>query len=289
MKQLGFFIIFSIIFHFLVSTSTLYIAEKLKSTKKTQDLTQIEILDQKQDSIEEKLEKTKQLIKQLKTNVAKIPDLKKATRFESEKTQRVLKETKAAKLGVSQNSEKTIPAPRVLKQSPTQPTQSENQKHSVEKGDQPEFTKATPNMPQSTAMKSSSISSTLPSDIENSNATNLNTDAGTYYSFYSRVEDLFYVRWVERVHYYWERTSPDYKKNVLAGKIWSTTLEIWLTSNGEFHSAYIKQPSGFKAFDEAAVFSFKDARFFPNPPKAKVESDGFVRLRYRFNVRVDAY
>jgi TonB family protein len=81
----------------------------------------------------------------------------------------------------------------------------------------------------------------------------------------------------------------DYKKTVLSGRVWSTELEIWLNSEGEFHSAYVKKSSGYQPFDEAAVYAFKNARLFPNPPKAKVESDGFVRLRYRFNINVAAY
>ncbi len=275
MKELGFFIIFSIIFHFLVTTSSLYIAGLLNDRQKKPEVTQIEIIDAPQkDSLQDKLEKTKQMIKQLKANVEVLSDAKKIARFDSEQTQRVKKETKASQLGVTQNaSSVTVTAPK----------QNEDND-----GDMPEFTKARPNVQQMPVTQNSSISSNLPIDIENSNATNLNTDANTYYSFYSRVEDLFYVRWVERVRYYWDRISYDYKKNVLSGKVWSTTVEIWLTSTGEFHSAYIKQPSGYKAFDESAVFSFKDARFFPNPPKAKVEADGFVRLRYRFNIYVDA-
>ncbi|MEQ1724126.1 MAG: TonB family protein, partial [Pseudobdellovibrio sp.] len=276
------------IFHFLVTTSSLYIADKLQDRDKKPDVTQIEIIEEPaKESLQDKLEKTKQIIKQLKANVEVLNDAKKIARFDSEQTQRVQKETKATQLGVSQNAaasqlnqllqQKSLPT-SVPAQKPTEDTD----------GNLPEFTKARPNVQQMPVAQNSSISSNLPNDIENSNATNLNTDANTYYSFYSRIEDLFYVRWVERVSYYWDRISYDYKKNVLSGKVWSTTVEIWLSSTGEFHSAYIKQPSGYKAFDESAVFSFKDAKFFPNPPKAKVEADGFVRLRYRFNILVDA-
>ncbi len=277
MKQLGFFIIFSIVFHFLATTSTLYFAEKFNIDRKKTEVTQIEIIDQNQESLQQKIERSRRLIKQLQSTVKKINDPTRIARFESEKTQRVERETKSANLGLTRNS-----APKPMKSTPeTQKPQDD--------GDLPEFAKSKPNVQQMPVTQDSSVSSILPNDINDSNATNLNTDANTYYSFYSRVEDLFYVRWVERVRYYWERITLDYKKNVLAGKVWSTTLEVWLTSTGEFHSAYIKQPSGYKPFDEAAVFAFKDARFFPNPPRAKVESDGFVRLKYRFNVHVADY
>lgn len=277
MKQLGFFIVFSIIFHFLLSTSALYFAEKFNLDPKHKDLTQIEIIERNEDPLQQKISQAKQLIKQLKITSEELKDSSKIARFESEKTQRVKKETKATKLGLTANS---IPQP---------PQQDTKKIETEDDGELPEFARSKQNRSQVVAAQNSAISSILPNDIDESNATNLNTDANTYYSFYSRVEELFYVRWVERVRYYWDHISLDYKKNVLAGKVWPTTLEIWLTSTGEFHSAYIKQGSGYKPFDEAAVFAFKDARFFPNPPRAKIEPDGFVRLRYRFNVLVGAY
>lgn len=279
MKQLGIFIVCSLIFHFLLTTSTLYFAEKFSVSRPRPEVTQIEIIDQDEETLQEKIEKSRQLIKQLQTTVKKITDPEKKARFDSEQSQRVERETKSSKLGITQNS-----APKIRIQPPEKP-ETKNE----EKGDLPEFARSRPNIQQMPVVQDSSVSSILPNDITSSNATNLNTDANTYYSFYSRIEDLFYVRWVERVRFYWDRISADYKKNVLSGKVWSTTLEIWLTSSGEFHSAYIKQPSGYKAFDEAAVFAFKNARFFPNPPRAKVESDGFVRLRYRFSVHVADY
>lgn len=278
MKQLGIFIVCSLIFHFLLTTSTLYFAEKFTSGRKSPEVTQIEIVDKTEETLQQKIDKSRLLIKQLKTTVKEITDPQRAARFESEKTQRVERETKSAQLGITQNS-----APRIKIQEPDKPESK------TEKEDLPEFARSRPNVQQMPVEQNSAVSSILPNDITNSNATNLNTDANTYYSFYSRIEDLFYVRWVERVRFYWDRISIDYKKKVLAGKAWTTTLEVWLTSTGEFHSAYIKQGSGYKPFDEAAVFAFKDARFFPNPPRAKVEPDGFVRLRYRFSVQVADY
>jgi TonB family protein len=290
-KQLGFFIAASLLFHFLISTTTLYFAEKYQTSSKP-ELTEIEILDSNDDSLQAKMNETRQLIKQLKTTVQKIQDNKIKARFESEQTQRVAQETRANNLGLSQNAVPTLSAQRpnntqLLPQKNINVAQNEKPQ---EPSDTPEFARhlRTSNS-QVSLNQMSAISANLPSDIQNSNATNLNTDSNTYYSFYNRVEELFYVRWVERARYYWDRTGLDYKKNVLAGKTWSTTLEVWLLANGEFHSAYIKQASGYKPFDDAAVFAFSDARLFPNPPKAKVESDGFVRLRYRFNINVAAY
>lgn len=285
MKQLSFFVVTSLIFHFLVSSTTLYWAEKLSGPRPA-EITELEVLSNQPDA-NEQLEKTRQMIRQLKTTVEKINEIKERARFESEQTQRVAKETQAARLGLTQNSmEQALASQNRLAQNTQAPPNSTAPKETD--GELPEFARPKRYQPSGPSQVSppSSISSQLPSDISRSNATNLNTDAGTYYSFYSRVEELFYVRWVERNNYHWSRISFDYKKNVLAGRIWSTEIEVWLDADGRYHSSYIRKSSGYQLFDEATVYAFKNAGYFPNPPKAKIEPDGYVRLRYRFNVHV---
>lgn len=223
-------------------------------------------------------EKTKPIIKQLDP----IDPLEKndsRARFDSEKTQRVAQETQTRNTGLTRNaSQRSIQNQAQTAEKPPQQSSDD---------ELPEFTRMNYSNPnQDRSNQTAALSQVLPNDIHFSNATNLNTDANTYYSFYSRVEELFYVRWGERLNYYWDRLNYDFKKNQLAGKVWSTTLEVLLDATGEYRSAQIFQSSGYKPFDEAAVFAFKDARFFPNPPKAKVEQDGFVRLRYRLSVQV---
>jgi TonB family protein len=280
-KQLGFFIILSILVHLILSEATLYVANRFYQGRSNIETTEIELAEEPQaDPLQEKLDKARRLVKQLSRTVEEMKKPTAPARFESEKTQRVKIETKASIFGLSQNS----------KFIPQQAKAAEVEKKLFAKdGELPEFARTKAADTQVPVANNSAISSDLPSDIAQSDATNLNTDANTYYSFYSRVEELFYVRWVERTNYYWERIPFEYKKSTLAGKVWSTSLEVWLKSNGEYHSAYVRQSSGYKEFDEAAVFAFKDAKMFPNPPKAKVENDGFVRLRYRFNVHVAAY
>lgn len=279
MKQLGFFIILSVLVHLLLSEATLYVAGHFNGRHHS-EITEVTLEElPAQTPLQEKIEKARQLVKQLNRTVEEMKKPTAPARFESEKTQRVKLETKASIFGLSKNSKFVPPHPKTI----------EEKKQLNKDGDLPEFARAKASATEVPVSQNSTIAVDLQSDIAKSDATNLNTDANTYYSFYSRVEELFYVRWVERTNYYWDRIGFDYKKNVLAGKVWSTNLEVWLKANGEYHSAYIRQSSGYKEFDEAAVFAFKDAKLFPNPPKAKVESDGFVRLRYRFNVHVAAY
>lgn len=227
------------------------------------------------DEPEEPKTKEKPIIKQLEPQNQIINDDSLA-RFDSEKTQRVKEETQADKLGLTRNASQKM---RMQKGQQTLTSQEND-------GDLPEFTRMNLSSPAREKQQSAAISTLLPNDIKFSGATNLNTDANTYYSFYSRVEELFYVRWSERLNFYWDRLPDDFKRRELAGKSWSTIIEVWLKSSGEYHSSYIRKKSGYVPFDEAAVYAFKDARFFPNPPRAKVEPDGFVRLKYRLIIQI---
>lgn len=286
MKQLGFFIAASLILHLLVTSTSLYWAEKLAALDEQQKPTELEVINPSE--LEQKIEKTRQMIKQLKTTVQKLKENKSPTSFDSEQTQRVEKQTQASQLGLTNNSASAVLNNKSLMAANEEATKELMKRQKSEEGDIPEFEKVRQQQIAAQAMVNTpaSISVQLPNDIQRSNATNLNTDASTFYSFYSRVEELFYVRWVERVNYYWDRISLSYKKNVLSGHVWSTEIEVWLTAKGEFHSSYIRKASGYQPFDEATVYAFKNAGFFPNPPRAKVEPDGFVRLKYRFNVNI---
>ncbi len=274
-KRLTIFIAISLALHLLLESGLFSLADNLLREREPKPVTEIELVDSK-----EKKNFEKPLIKQLEP-VKKIDNDDVMARFDSEKTQRVEKETKTENLGLTRNaSSKKASKPKPE----TQKTQAKNEFETEQA--LPEFTRMRYSNPNQANNQASAISQVLPSDIQVSDATNLNTDANTYYSFYSRVEELFYVRWGERLEYYWNRLAFEFKKSHLAGRTWSTVIEVRLTSTGEYHSSSIFKSSGYPPFDEAAVFAFKDAHFFPNPPKEKVDPDGFVRLRYRLAVHV---
>ncbi len=195
--------------------------------------------------------------------------------FFAEQSQRVEKETATRNTGITNNQTST-PSPRNAPQK--RPSEPNN-----ELGDEPEFAKAI--RPITGNASPSALEFQLPSDIAEGTATNLNTDAHIYASFYNRVTELFYIRWAQRLDTLWSRMSTETKLS-LSGRVWQTDIEVWLKPTGEYHKSFIMKPSGFQNFDQAAIFAFQNARFFPNPPKAKVEPDGFVRLRYRIGVHV---
>lgn len=284
-RNLAVFIIISLILHLTSYTGVSLIPTSWYQDKKP-DLTQVEIIEEKPAERKQR-ERQKQMIKQLEPK-EKISTNDPA-RFESEKTQRVKKETKASLSGLTSNQvSKASQAQNENKQpSKSQQQQPPQQQPSEQGGDLPEFTRVVSG--RSSQLEQARISIELPSDIQNANATNLNTDASTYYSFYNRVEELIYVRWVERLTGYWNRIPMDFKINNLYGRSWITQVTVLLDSNGVYSSSTVDHASGYPSFDEAVVFAFKNAHYFPNVPKAKVEPDGFVRLRYRFNVSIGPY
>jgi TonB family protein len=278
-ERLTIFIAISLGLHLLLKSGLFSLADHYLENK-VRTVTEVELIEDY--AANSKTSREKAMIKQLKPlNQVQIDDSK--ARFDSEQTQRVSQETQARNTGLTRNSQRSAGS---AGESDNRPEPSRNQKPSETGGDLPEFTRMNYGNPNRMNTPESTISQILPGDIAFSNATNLNTDANTYYSFYSRVEELFYVRWGERLDFHWNHLSFEFKKNQLGGRTWSTTLEVLLTSTGEYHSSKIFQSSGYPPFDEAAVFAFKDARFFPNPPKAKIDPDGFVRLHYRLAVRV---
>ena len=213
-------------------------------------------------------------------------ELKDPAQFIAEKNQRVQKQTRATHYGVFQNaSPATQAAKKLAQQDAPEKPQQRAQKSPANDGDTPEFERAIQDHMAVEQVMASSVPYELPSDIAAGTATNLNADAHIYASFYNRILDLFYVRWAEKLDYIWDRLSLDQKKQ-LAGQVWVTDVEIWLDATGLYEKGFIMKNSGFKPFDDAGIGAFKDAKFFPNPPKAKVEPDGHVRLRYRIAVHV---
>jgi TonB family protein len=132
----------------------------------------------------------------------------------------------------------------------------------------------------------STNSGDLDDRIKTGAVTALNTDRYLYYSFFSRATELIYYRWDSAV----QAAIPAVSAR-MAGRgsndKWTTLVEIWLKPDGEFHSAHVMKESGIPEFDQVATNAFRQARFFPNPPKELVEEDGFIRLKWGLTVYFD--
>lgn len=118
-------------------------------------------------------------------------------------------------------------------------------------------------------------------DIAASSETHLNTREYIYYNYFSRIK--------ERILQHWE---PSIKRRitklVYQGRYMASTgdrtthLLITLNKNGQLVRVQVKSPSGLRDLDEEAIKAFEAAAPFPNPPQGLVESDGTIKLDWRF-------
>lgn len=222
-------------------------------------------------------------------------------KFLSRQTQRVQKQTRATLNGLTQNRSANQNTENQTKDNETR-SNNQSPKDLAEKGDlfypqkkskkildafTPQY-KKTPSINSDRKLDRglSTIGEALPREVEIGSFTALNTDRYLYYSFFSRIEELIRFNWENMVRQSIDRTPPDRFKTNISGT-WNTQLEIWLKPNGEFHSAHLLKESGFRGFDQAAAQSFAQARIFPNPPKEMVEEDGFIHLKYYFQVHYE--
>lgn len=218
----------------------------------------------------DKRNSTKPIVTQPDKNTPAIDNDKPADFFSEEK-RRYEKQTRVEKLGVNNNS------------GSTEKNNKPQQKNDSFDPNGLEFNQALRNTQRSNS--TSQYQHQLPNDIAMGDVTNLNTDAHIYASFYNRIAEAFYIRWVQNLEKTWNRLSLDTKQK-LSGLVWRTELEIILNARGEVQKVLTMKPSGFPLFDQDAVRAFYEAQFFPNPPKAKVEADGTIRLKYRISVHV---
>ncbi len=188
-------------------------------------------------------------------------------RFLSASRQRVKKESQAALSGKTKNS------------SPKNKTTTEKQYDADNV-----ITRTLQRSPRGFDAMPATVGETLPQDVSVGSLTALNTDSYVHYSFFARVEDLIRFRWESRVRHAIDTFDRSYILGVVGQKNWVTAVDIWLTPDGRFHSSHFMKESGINKFDLAVAMAFREAAMFPNPPQEMVEDDGFIHLKFRFNV-----
>lgn len=207
-----------------------------------------------------------------------LKELQSKANYLSEKSQRVIKETKVEKTGLSQN---IFSQKQMIKQ------QSQlTEKNIQDKRTTSEFEQALQQRNQTNSIQTqeSQIGEVVRKEVAVGQITALNTDQYTYYSFFSRVQELIRFRWENIVENAMIMSHPLELAQLPRKNIWITEVEFLLDAQGQLTRALVLRESGFKKFDLAAVNSFKEARVFPNPPKELIENDGFIHLKYRFHV-----
>lgn len=251
------------------------------------DITSIELIDPPPESAKPQ-KPARQVVRQVQ--VPK-PELKEEddelARFLSADKQRVRKEMQAATTGMTQNRS------AANSEKPANSEQNKNRVRDPRKAspkdmdpDGFEISKSLQEYARSMEVAApSTVGEALPQDVSVGSFTSLNTDRYTFYSFFARIEDLVRFRWESRVRQAVDSFDRSYVLSVVGRKAWVTSIDIWITKDGRYHSAHLLKESGISRFDQAAILAFKEAGMFPNPPQEMVEDDGFIHLRYSFNVR----
>ena len=121
--------------------------------------------------------------------------------------------------------------------------------------------------------------------VEAGSHTLLNTRQFIYYSYFSRMKEQLYWRWVQ----YFKTEAPvvaflskPYRKK----RVFSTTLYVYLSREGEVQDIRVTKSSGAEEIDSAALHAFLSAEPFPNPPKGLIEEDGFIHIKQSFHLYV---
>ncbi|WP_413288765.1 energy transducer TonB [Bdellovibrio sp. HCB337] len=205
-------------------------------------------------------------------------------RFLSADKQRVHREMQAAASGMTTNRSPGQNQPSESKQNKPVPKDPRRQSAKDFDPEGVDIAKNLKEYAQSVESAPSTVGDALPQDVSIGTFTALNTDRYVFYSFFARIEDLVRFRWESRVRQAVDSFDRNYVLSVVGRRNWITSVDIWITKDGRYHSAHILKESGIDRFDQAAILAFKEAGMFPNPPQEMVEDDGFIHLKYSFNV-----
>lgn len=232
------------------------------------DVAEIEIL---QRPFEDN-SKAQQVVRQAQVPEKMLLEDDSTARFLSQQRQRVMLETKARETGLTQNADNRRPQPRT----------PENQPPSRDLSGYEPVRLPRPNEILNDGH--STVGETLPNDVALGSFTALNTDRFQFYSFFSRIEELVRFRWETQVRQSIDSMDPNYVLKTVGSRSWITHVEFLISPESHLKISRVMKESGIKGFDEAAIWAFQDARFFPNPPPELVEDDGYIHLKYSFNV-----
>jgi len=133
--------------------------------------------------------------------------------------------------------------------------------------------------------KKSGVSSTndYVEQVHLGDLTYLNTIEYKYYGFYHRIRQKLEQFWGRSI----QEKAQDFNKQgrkIASEDNLMTSLQVTLNELGEVVEVAIKNTSGVKELDDAAVESFNQAGPFPNPPKGLLEN-GLVKIEWGFVVK----
>ncbi len=124
--------------------------------------------------------------------------------------------------------------------------------------------------------------------VERGSHTLLNTREFIYYSYFSRMKEQIYWRWNQYLQT--ELPLTAFKSNHgNRQQIFSTSLYVYLSTDGEIQDMRVVKSSGEENVDSAALHAFLSAAPFPNPPAGLIEEDGYIHIKQSFYIYIDSF
>jgi len=115
-------------------------------------------------------------------------------------------------------------------------------------------------------------------DVDEGDATLLNTREWKYATFFTRVK--------QAVGTHWDPGTPlrqrDPTHNIYGGRDRYTLLSITLDGQGMLREVHVEKSCGVDFLDEAAIVAFQRSQPFPNPPPGLMDKDNAIRFQFGF-------
>ena len=115
-------------------------------------------------------------------------------------------------------------------------------------------------------------------EVDEGDATLLNTREWKYATFFNRVK--------QAVGTHWDPSTPlrqrDPTGNIYGGRDRYTLLSITLDAQGMLRDVHVEKSCGVDFLDDAAVVAFQRSQPFPNPPPGLMDKDNSIRFQFGF-------
>ncbi len=119
-------------------------------------------------------------------------------------------------------------------------------------------------------------------DIDEADATGLNTKKWKFAAFFNRMKRLVQGEW----HPDQLLSRHDPSGRIYGSKDRVSVLRVALKLDGRVQDVSIKQSSGVEFLDEEAMSAFRRAQPFENAPQPLADADGVIRFNFAFIVQL---
>jgi protein TonB len=122
-------------------------------------------------------------------------------------------------------------------------------------------------------------------NVDRGERTLLSTREYKFFGYYQRIKELLRQYWKPNIEHQMARLWGK-GKQVKEDEL-TTRVLVLLDETGKISKISKLASSGYTELDDAAIQAFQTAAPFPNPPKAMLDEDGFVRVNWDFILTTD--